>query len=90
MTNDSVTVALMRRMGLTDVATADTDLQRLTHAEYINLEIFPKGKTQSHGGLAPQSRTPQGYHCHNFLRTTDDNPSPMTIISDLSELRPVF
>jgi predicted nucleic acid-binding protein len=31
MTNDSVTVALMRRMGLTDVATADTDFNNVSH-----------------------------------------------------------
>ena len=66
MTNDSVTVALMRKMGLRDVATADADFNNVSHSECINLEIFPKGKTQSHGRLAPHSRTPQGYRCHNF------------------------
>lgn len=31
MTNDSVTVALMRKMGLTDVATADADFNNISH-----------------------------------------------------------
>jgi predicted nucleic acid-binding protein len=31
MTNDSVTVALMRKMGLTAVATADTDFNTVSH-----------------------------------------------------------
>ena len=31
MTNDSVTVALMRQMGLTAVATADTDFNNVSH-----------------------------------------------------------
>ena len=31
MTNDSVTVALMRKMGVTDVATADADFNNVSH-----------------------------------------------------------
>jgi predicted nucleic acid-binding protein len=31
MTNDSVTMALMRKMGLTDVATADVDFNNVSH-----------------------------------------------------------
>ena len=31
MTNDSVTMALMRKMGLTDVATADADFNNISH-----------------------------------------------------------
>jgi predicted nucleic acid-binding protein len=31
MTNDSVTVALMRKLGLTDVATADADFNNASH-----------------------------------------------------------
>jgi predicted nucleic acid-binding protein len=31
MTNDSVTAALMRQMGLTDIATADADLDNVSH-----------------------------------------------------------
>lgn len=31
MTNDSVTVALVRKMGLRDVATADADFNNVSH-----------------------------------------------------------
>jgi predicted nucleic acid-binding protein len=31
MTNDSVTVALMQKMGLRDVATADADFNNISH-----------------------------------------------------------
>jgi hypothetical protein len=44
MTNDSVTVALMRRMGVTDVATADADSTTSHTSACTNLEIFPKRK----------------------------------------------
>ena len=43
MTNDSVTVALMRKLGLTAIATADADFDNLSALEFINPEIFPDG-----------------------------------------------
>jgi predicted nucleic acid-binding protein len=42
MTNDSVTVALMRKMGLTDVATFDADLDHVSH-----LRVYQPGDIPS-------------------------------------------
>ena len=39
MTNDSVTVALMRKMELTDIATFDRDLDRVSH-----LRVYQPGE----------------------------------------------
>jgi predicted nucleic acid-binding protein len=42
MTNDSVTVALMRKMGLTDIATCDADLDGVSH-----LRVYQPGDIPS-------------------------------------------
>jgi predicted nucleic acid-binding protein len=42
MTNDSVTVALMRKMGLTDVATFDAALDHVSH-----LRVYQPGDIPS-------------------------------------------
>jgi predicted nucleic acid-binding protein len=42
MTNDSITVALMRQVGLTAVATYDADLGRIAGLKVTSPEIFPK------------------------------------------------
>jgi uncharacterized protein len=41
MTNDSVTVALMRKLGLTDVATADADFNNASHIRVYQPEDIP-------------------------------------------------
>jgi hypothetical protein len=43
MTNDSITVALMRKVGLTAVATYDADLDRIAGLRVYQPGAFPKG-----------------------------------------------
>src|SRR5262245_964263 len=47
-----------------------TTLRTCGFSACINPKIFPRGKIQSHNGLVLHNRSPQGYRCHDFWRTT--------------------
>ncbi len=64
MTNDSVTVALMRKIGLIDIAIADANFDHVSQIRVYQPGDIPERKGS--GRLAPHNCSPQGWHCHSF------------------------